>query len=133
MARWQVVDGLYMGGLPQEQDTLDCDLVVNLAGGQCWPRNYMQYILWTIDDGALPDLSNLWAIAHLVETQVANKKTVLVHCGAGLNRSGLVTACAYKLLEHCTGAVAMNYVRERRQDPNCLSNQNFAAFLRGLG
>jgi protein-tyrosine phosphatase len=55
---------------------------------------------------------------------------VLVHCWAGLNRSGLVTARAL-MLGGMTADEAIGLVRERRS-PACLSNTAFEAWLRSL-
>jgi protein-tyrosine phosphatase len=44
------------------------------------------------DHGTLPNLEQLHSLAELVNTMRDNGETVLVHCQAGLNRSGLVTA-----------------------------------------
>ena len=132
MARWHVSGTLFMGGYATEEDTLDCGLVVNLSGGQCWPRPSMIYVTWQIVDGPLPDLIPLYNTAELVANTVGKNIRTLVHCGAGLNRSALVTALAYKLLIGCSGAEAMTLIRAKREDPNCLSNQSFADWLRNL-
>jgi|ERR1039458_4502472 protein-tyrosine phosphatase len=44
------------------------------------------------DEGALPSLAQLHSLAELVNTMRDKGETVLVHCQAGLNRSGLVSA-----------------------------------------
>jgi hypothetical protein len=132
MARWRISGTLFMGGCTTEADTLDCGLVVNLCGGQCWPRPNMMYLTWHIVDGPLPDLILLYNTAELAANAVRRNVPTLVHCAAGLNRSALVASLAHKLLVGCSGAEAMALVRARREDPNCLSNQIFADWLRSL-
>lgn len=54
----------------------------------------------------------------------------LVHCQAGLNRSGLVAARALMLMNGDSAAVAINKVRKR--SPVVLCNQSFVNWLHGL-
>ena len=54
----------------------------------------------------------------------------LVHCQAGLNRSGLVAARALMLLDGRSAAQAINDVR--RRSPVCLCNETFTNWLRGF-
>lgn len=54
----------------------------------------------------------------------------LVHCQAGLNRSGLVTARAL-MLSGATADEAIALLREKRS-PAVLCNEAFEAYLRGL-
>lgn len=55
----------------------------------------------------------------------------LVHCQAGLNRSGLVTARALMLDPGLTAEEAINLLRVKRS-PAVLCNDAFEAYLRGL-
>jgi protein-tyrosine phosphatase len=64
----------------------------------------------------------LWDVARWVRACTSDGPT-LVHCQAGLNRSGLVTALTLRLLGHRPeDAVAM--LREKRS-PACLCNEEF--------
>ena len=53
---------------------------------------------------------------------------VLVKCGEGLNRSGVIVARALMLEEGLTGREAIDLIREKR-DPSCLCNQMFEEWL----
>ena len=68
-----------------------------------------------------------------IAMHVANDARVgptLVHCQAGLNRSGLVAARALMLLNGDSADTAINKVR--RRSPVCLCNESFCNWLRGL-
>jgi protein-tyrosine phosphatase len=55
---------------------------------------------------------------------------LLVHCQAGLNRSGLLAARVLMLWKDYTAAQAINAVR--RRSPVCLCNESFCNWLHGL-
>ena len=55
---------------------------------------------------------------------------VLVTCGQGMNRSGLVVALTLRLLHGWNGDESLRHVRDRR--PGALYNPAFAAFLEEL-
>lgn len=70
-------------------------------------------------------------LAKTVATQVSEGYKVLVHCQAGLNRSGLITALA--LIElGSTPSEAIDLLREQRCS-EVLCNASFEAFVRSQG
>jgi hypothetical protein len=81
------------------------------------------------DSSDVPDIEHLLAIARQVNEFRQQGKT-LVHCQAGLNRSGLIAALAL-ILEGVTPAEAIALLREKR----CavvLCNEAFEHLLLGL-
>ena len=74
-----------------------------------------------------PQLDDL---ARLINDKRHRGNNVLVHCGAGQNRAGLVSARAYMLETGCSGAEAVEHARAVR--PNALINQSFVSWLMGL-
>lgn len=70
-------------------------------------------------------------IALDVADRLAGKQTVLVHCQAGCNRSGLVAARALMLWKGYTSDQAIKLLRESRS-PLVLCNQTFENYLRSL-
>jgi rhodanese-related sulfurtransferase len=66
-------------------------------------------------------------LAHLVKEYLDADKTVLVHCQAGLNRSGLLAARTLMLLGH-TPEVAIEMLRTKRS-PLVLCNEAFENWL----
>ena len=81
------------------------------------------------DHAAMPDLVVLDALASYVLDAVAQGPT-LVHCQAGLNRSGLVAAYAL-VLDGMAPATAIRLLRQRRS-PQVLCNPVFEAWLLAL-
>lgn len=78
--------------------------------------------------GEVPEADVEW-LADRVEDFLADRKRVLVHCQAGLNRSSLVVA---KVLDKAgVGEDLVEFIRERRS-PACLCNADFAAWVAAL-
>ena len=88
-------------------------------------------VIWKIEDWEMPeDAGSLWSLVDFIVDLVRCNKRVLVHCGAGLNRAGLVCALAYRELIGCTGTEAEDYIKRVR--PGALLNPYFCTFLRQL-
>ncbi len=84
------------------------------------------YTWWPIADGPMPDPQIVRKIASFVAETLKAGYKVIVHCGAGINRSGLINARAMIYLG-LTPQAAIDQIRERR--PGALSNQNFVNWL----
>jgi hypothetical protein len=93
------------------------------------PTNKM-LVKWPIEDGPLPDLEVLMGLAELLTQFVEDERRVLVFCGAGSNRAGLVTAMVIRQLTGVTGRKAAAHVRARR--PGALINGTFNMYLNAL-
>ena len=98
------------------------------AGVPTWPDRVV-YVYFPFDDGELPDLVRLHAVAALGAEMVAGGRKVLCHCLMGYNRSALVAGL---VLVHLgmSGAEALATLRRRR--PGALYNKTFAAYLESL-
>jgi hypothetical protein len=111
------------------------DVVIDLEGGLdlCIPtqanRCLYVYFPFDDDDGDLPSLTKLKAIARLGASLVRDGHTVLTHCTAGYNRSALVAGLILTELG-MSGAEAVARIRARR--PGALFNDKFAAYLASL-
>jgi hypothetical protein len=81
------------------------------------------------DAGSMPNIHALHAAADQVVAWLAVGKT-LVHCQAGLNRSGLVAALALVKMGH-TAREAIDLLREKRS-PVVLCNATFERWLLDL-
>lgn len=109
------------------------DMNVNLTPhttNASMPALPANYIVWPISDGPLPDIERAFLIARRIAAAVMDNKRVMVHCAAGLNRSGLVMALAVREILRISGKDALELVRSRRE--GALFNENFAAYLRSL-
>src|SRR4029450_7679478 len=92
------------------------DTVIDLEGGvdhgvpELFDR--FLYIYLPIQDGEMPDLDRLHAVARLGAELVRRGDRVLAHCGVGLNRSALMCALILRYLG-MDGAAAVARCRER--------------------
>ncbi len=134
METFEIIPGqLYQSGCP-DRDLSDFDIEVDMAG--CPGRGAGTQIHNGIPDGSLPspeiDLNELEALVSNLCDALLDSRKVLVHCGAGINRSSLVTALVVKRLFGLSGRDAVAFIRARR-GPEALSNPDFAAYLAGLG
>jgi hypothetical protein len=106
------------------------DTVIDLEGGidHGVPEaaGKFLYIYLPIQDGELPDLDRLHAVARLAAELVRRGDRVLAHCGVGLNRSALMIALILRYLG-LSGEDAVARCRQRR--PGALYNDVFADYL----
>lgn len=75
------------------------------------------------------DVVMLEAAVQSVLTALEQRKTVLIHCQAGINRSNLVAAIVLIRWALITPDEAIEMLREKR-DPYILSNSDFEAYVR---
>ncbi len=106
------------------------DTVIDLEGGIDYDVptvvNQFLYVYLPIQDGELPDLDRLHAVAKLGAELVRRGDRVLAHCGLGINRSALMIALILMYLGLDSRA-AVERCRERR--PGALYNEVFADYL----
>ena len=88
-------------------------------------------IHWAIEDGDLPDTTMLHAVVDFVVAAVRAGLPTLVHCHAGLNRSGLVTALALTELLGIDGNEAIEKLRIIR-GPYVLCNRHFETYVMSI-
>jgi protein-tyrosine phosphatase len=109
---------------------LGIDVVIDLDGdvdqGVPTEANRVLYVYLPIDDGRLPDLARLHAVARMAADLVKSGNRVLAHCGLGLNRSALMIALILGYLG-MDRRDAVERCRNRR--PGALYNPVFAVYL----
>jgi protein-tyrosine phosphatase len=123
---------LTIGAAPNDWDAVwdEYDVVVQLIRQRVYVPDGKVYMTWPIEDGPLPDLTQLAAIANATASGISRGKRTLVVCGAGLNRSGLVCALVVRLLYGMAGTDAVDFVQARRDFALC--NEVFEAYVRTL-
>lgn len=140
----QILPGLYQCGAYELSEVIDevkPDLIVcasyltNLYADEAdivkSMRSSERYIRYGFDDGQeLPDMSRIEAIVSEVAYSVASGERVIVHCNAGLNRSGLIVALVIMRLTGKTGKQALEHLRICR--PMALTNYTFANYVKEL-
>jgi len=131
----EIVPGLYQSSAirwPRDKvkvKSLGIDVVIDLQGRFDTSMSWLKaYLYWPIEDKAyLPHLWDLGAVAEWGARMLwVNGHSVLTHCTAGFNRSGLVNAII--LYKHgISGGEALRIIRQKR--PGALSNQTFADYI----
>jgi hypothetical protein len=125
----QVLDNLWMGGCPVEAAPKEFAYVVSLyPWGIYHVHAHQVYLECTLFDSVEQPLDSdrLHALARAV-TDFARLGPTLVHCQAGLNRSGLITALAL-MHQGWRAESAIAHLREKRCS-EVLCNAHFRAWL----
>lgn len=106
------------------------DVVIDLEGdidhGVPTAANKILYIYLPIEDGQMPDLDRLHAVAKMCAELMTRGDHVLSHCGMGLNRSALMAALIL-MYSGMTGPEAVARIQSRR--PGALYNDVFRNYL----
>lgn len=125
----QIDGNLWSGGCPRVSAPEHFKFIVNLYPWEpyrCHPHQALLQIQ-LFDSGEVPPEETLVALATTVNA-FRKAGPTLVHCQAGLNRSGLVTALAL-ILSGMEPAFAIQRMREKRCDA-VLCNKAFEGWLR---
>lgn len=122
---WMGASPVYTGGAPEFR------FIINLYPWEPYPLEDHQVVTSAklLDGPMVPDEKLLFALADHVNT-VRQIGMTLVHCQAGMNRSGLIVALALIRSGMKPGA-AVKLIRERR-DPDALFNMAFVSWLLSL-
>jgi hypothetical protein len=124
------VDGkLWQGGCKDNVPLPDeFDFVLSLYRWESYRigKNTQRMIV-TMYDSLAQGFEQVNELAEMVQMRLDRGETVLVHCQAGLNRSGLLTARVL-MLQGYTAADAIALLREKRS-PLVLCNDAFETWL----
>ena len=75
----------------------------------------MKYLHVLSDDMGVPSFDDLKRSVDYVHKRIQNKEPVLVHCLAGLGRTGTILACYLIKYEKMSAEDAIQHVREKRR------------------
>lgn len=120
----EIIPGIWQSGYPEPGEHWDA--VIDLDGSAPPLEGVAFYVHWPIEDGPPPDRAVLTALADLVDDLRRANKRVLIHCAAGINRSGLLAA-ATLMRDGVPAEEAVATVRQRR--PGSLNNDEFVRQL----
>lgn len=123
-----IVGNLWMGGCPVKSAPDEFKYIVSLYPWE--PYALAKFQVHTEvqlqDELAVPSEEQLYALARCVNAY-KRQGTTLVHCQAGLNRSGLVSALA--LIEEGMKAVDAIALLRTKRSPAVLCNKAFEEWL----
>ena len=120
----EVVPGIWQSGSPEPGEHWDA--VVDLHGSAPMLDDVELYLHWVIEDGPAPDFDTLVSLADLVDDLRRAGKRILIHCAAGINRSGLLSAASL-IRGGYDADEAIALVREART--GALNNPHFVDML----
>lgn len=128
----EIIPGLlWMGGRPWSYH--DYDLAVSCEHRPALTRDWWGALFHVpmidMDDFEIPELAVGMAVEAALTFMDAGKK-VLVHCSAGLNRSGLVVARIVQRWENLSAKDALTFIRAKRH-PLVLCNHSFERWVLG--
>ena len=78
-----------------------------------WVKN-MNYLHVHSNDMGVPDFSDLVFSVDFIHSRITNNEPVMVHCLAGLGRTGTILACYLIKYEKMSAEDAIEHVREKR-------------------
>ena len=78
-----------------------------------WTRQ-IDYLHVPTPDFTAPDMDKIDSAVDFIHNQIKNKKSVMVHCAAGLGRAGTILACYHVKYLDYSGLDAINKIRKER-------------------
>jgi protein-tyrosine phosphatase len=95
-------------------------------------QHKLQWLQLVIEDFGTPDLNALESWQQIKESilaALARRETVLLHCAAGLGRTGMMAAC---LLVACGQTPASAIAQVRAARPGTIETEGQAAFVQDV-
>lgn len=88
------------------------------------------YMYWFMSETEAPSIEHLNIVTTFALDSIRNNMPILVHGGKGLNRTSLISARIYMMLERKTGSEALDFMR--RTQFGSFTNESFVQFLKVL-
>lgn len=124
----QIDGNIWMGSAPIKKVDDSFDYIINLYAGARYSLQSHQVMVFALmnDEALIP---NERLLHNLADTAVefAKRGKTLIHCQAGLNRSGLITGLTL-IKQGMHPQIAIDLIR-RKRSPQALFNKTFADWL----
>lgn len=116
----EICDFLYVGSANAITSANKFDLIINCTPDLKEPKQYKQFIRLPINDDP-NDTENAFSIIKetrvlkIIDTAIANRQRVLVHCYAGEQRSCAIVACYLIRYQGMKSFEAVAYLQHRHE------------------
>jgi len=134
----EIIPGLFQGNHLSQAillSELDVDIAVDLSighppDGKCPKEEGKQYLYWVLEDSVVEDPVTLVALAKYLSVLLDHGKKIIVRCGEGHNRSGLLVATVL-MVRGMKWWEAVDSIRDQHEAV-ALNNQRFIEWLQSL-
>jgi atypical dual specificity phosphatase len=134
---WLIQDKLAGSGMPnsiseidwiQKQGVKSIITMTETSLPESWVKN-VKYFHVPTQDFSAPDLETLDEAVDFIETRIKNSEPVLIHCAAGIGRTGTILACYLVKYQNLSAKDAIQKVRKERPGSIQSESQEIAVSL----
>jgi atypical dual specificity phosphatase len=134
---WLINDKLAGSGMPTSSSEVDWVLkkgvksIITMTEDplpQSWIRN-IRYLHVPTEDLSAPDMAKIDQAVNFIHKQILNNEPVMVHCAAGIGRTGTILACYLVKYHKLSASDAIEKVRKERPGSIQSESQELAVSL----
>jgi atypical dual specificity phosphatase len=119
---WLIDDKLAGSGMPTTISEIDWILkqgvrsIITMTENslpELWVKN-IKYLHVPTEDFSAPDMQQIDETVEFIQNRIKNNEPVMVHCAAGIGRTGTILACYLIKYEKLSASDAIQKVRKER-------------------